>query len=123
MGKNVNIRWSEMRLSSVKQRYASELYIFARLDPGFGEMANFSQWFQLRVNRADKTNRKRLELASKSSSISAILASLFGLNFSLQTYMELTEIYRNFFRSNKYTGENMSGETVWRKLLEKNVVT
>jgi hypothetical protein len=35
--------------------------------------------YELRVNRADKNNRKKLELSSNSSSISAILPSLFGL--------------------------------------------
>ena len=51
---------------------------------------------KLRVNRADKTSRKRLELMS-------ILASLFELEFSLQICMELTvkTIKFLFFRQTK----------------------
>jgi hypothetical protein len=52
-------------------------------------MRYFGTPYRLRVNRADKNNRKGLGLKCNRSSISAILASLFGLEFSLQIYTEL----------------------------------
>jgi hypothetical protein len=56
----------------------------------------FHYGLQLRVNRADKNNGKGLGLTNNSSSISAILASLFGLEFSLQIYIEVTGFSKHY---------------------------
>ena len=75
---------------------------------------------QLRVNRADKNNRTGLEMTSNTSSISAILASLFEHEFSLQLYMELTVYLSQWRTFGEILGVRISVTNI--TLLNKKVI-